>query len=366
MFHWEKIVNHQDFKNIMIALGVFLILLLLRKLFTKYVYKVLIRLFSKTPTELFTQTLLAFERPVQWLWVLVGIYGFVRYFPYWDHTNPLFLKGVQTAIILLISWGLYKLTSATSIIFERFNKQTKFALDGILLPFISRALRFIILALTATVVLEIFDYSISGFVAGLGLGGLAFALAAQDVLANLFGGVVILIEKPFTKGDWIITPSVEGTVEEITFRSTKVRTLSLGLVTVPNATLSVEAITNTSRRDRRLASFHLQLDYDTPSAKVKTVVEQIRAMLEQHKDIHQETIYVTFDEYGENGVEVYLYFFTKTSAWGEYLAVKGDVNLRIMQILEAEDVFIALPNSVLYQMPHEEDGEREPAEDHES
>lgn len=348
MKNWDQFFYSADFKNILIALGVFLVFLLLRKLFTKYIYKMLISLFRKTPTELFTQILLAYERPVHWLFIIIGIYVAIGYFPYIDQGGDLFTKIIQASIIFLISWGLYNLASSTSIIFENINKKTKFALDEILVPFISKSLRFIIVAISITIILEVFEYEISGFIAGLGLGGLAFALAAQDALANLFGGFVILTERPFTIGEWIATPSVEGTVEDITFRSTKVRTFGQALVTVPNSTLANEPITNWSKMGKRRVSFNLRLTYDTPTNKIKSVVQQINDLLKNHSEIHQETIFVTFDDYKENGADILLYFFTKTTVWGEHLAVKEEINFKILEILEREEVSIAIPSRRLY------------------
>src|SRR5690625_4186813 len=282
MKNWDQFFYSADFKNILIALGVFLVFLLLRKLFTKYIYKMLISLFRKTPTELFTQILLAYERPVHWLFIIIGIYVAIGYFPYINQDGDLFTKMIQASIIFLMSWGLYNLASSTSIIFENINKKTKFALYEILITFISKSLRFIIVAISITIILEVFEYEISGFIAGLGLGGLAFALAAQDALANLFGGFVILTERPFSIGDWIMTPSVEGTVEDITFRSTKIRTFEQAVVTVPNSTLADEPITNWSEMGKRRVYFTLQIAYDSPIDNIKKAIEQINALLNSH------------------------------------------------------------------------------------
>ena len=125
------------------------------------------------------------------------------------------------------------------------------------IPLLSKALRFVIIAIAITVILQEFDYEVSGFVAGLGLGGLAISLAAKEALANMLGGIVIITEKPFVIGDWIFTPSIEGTVVEITFRSTKVRTFADALVTMPNDTLVNEPITNWSRMEKRRHTFNL-------------------------------------------------------------------------------------------------------------
>src|SRR5690625_661254 len=182
-----------------------------------------------------------------------------------------------------------------------------------LIPFLSRALQVIIIAISISVILQEFNYNIGGFITGLGLGGLAFSLAAQDALKNLFGGIVIITEKPFTIDDWILTPSVEGTVEDISFRSTKIRTFAQALVTVPNATLANEPITNWSKMGKRQITFNLSLTYDTPKEKIEHVVRQVEYLLKNHPEIHPETIFVNFDHYKENGIDIFLYFFTKTT-----------------------------------------------------
>ncbi|HEX6594114.1 MAG TPA: mechanosensitive ion channel family protein [Bacillota bacterium] len=341
---WEIYFSEENLINSAIGLGIFLLFLLFRKIFAIYGFKILLKLSKKSPTQLLSQIFLAFEKPFQWLFIILGIYVSADYFPFINQANPFFLKLIRSSIIALLAWGLYNLTSSSSILYKRFNEK----LDDILIPFLSKGVRFIIIAISISVIAEEFDYDVNGFVAGLGLGGLAFALAAKDMLANLFGGVIIVTEKPFNIGDWILTPSVEGTVEDITFRSTKVRTFAQALVTVPNATLANESITNWSKMGKREVTFNLRITYDTPVDKVKDVVNQIEHLLQTHSEIHQETIFVTFDQYKENGLEIFLYFFTKTIDWGEYLSVKEEINFKIMDILESEGVSIAIPSRRLY------------------
>lgn len=345
---WETIIENEDLKNLAIALGILLLFLLVRKIFITYIYKILLRASRKSPTEIFTEIFLAYEKPLQWLFVIIGVYVAVDYFPYLSQENELFLKIIKSSIVILIVWGLANLTTVTSSVFARINKRGNVHLDDILIPFISKGLRFVIIAIGISIIAEVFGYGISGFVAGLGLGGLAFALAAQDALSNLFGGFVIITERPFSIDDWILTPSVEGTVEDITFRSTKVRTFGQALVTVPNSTLANEPITNWSQMGKRRVSFRLRVTYDSPIENVRNVVNRINTLLRDDPEIHQETIFVTFDEFKDNGAEIMLYFFTKTTAWGEYLKVKEKINYKIVDILQEEDVSIAIPSRRLY------------------
>lgn len=340
-----------------ISIGILLFAFLFRKVFTKAMYNVFSQINKKSRTELSMKVFLSFEKPVNWLFIVIGLYVAAKYFPFMEQKNILFLHLIRSSIIILITWGLYNLSSSTSLIFANMNEHSKFKIDDILIPFLSKAIRFIIIAISISIIALEFEYDVSGFVAGLGIGGLAFALAAKDALANLFGGVVIISEKPFTIGDWILTPSVEGTVEDITFRSTKIRTFAQALVTVPNATLANEAITNWSKMGKRQISFDLRLTFDTPIDHVKSMVEQMEDYLINNPDVHQETIFVKFDEYKENGLDILFYFFTKTTNWGDYLDVKQEINFKIMEMLEEADVSIAIPSRRVYAQPVENNNE---------
>jgi len=137
-------------------------------------------------------------------------------------------------------------------------------------------------------------------------------------------------------------------VEDISFRSTRVRTFAQALVTVPNATLANEAIINWTKMGKRQISFNLGVMYSTPKEKIKTCVERIDRMLREHEEIDQELIMVRFNEFNDSSLDLFLYFFTKTTSWVEYLQVKEDINLKIMDILEQENVSVAFPSRTIY------------------
>ncbi|MCJ8008542.1 mechanosensitive ion channel family protein [Lederbergia wuyishanensis] len=336
---WEYLNTYEDLKNILISIAILLLFLLLRKIFAKYVFTLFLKLTSKVPSKLFSNVWIAFEKPMQWFFIILGIYIAAHYFPYIDNKNLLFLSLIRSCFILLVTWGLFNLSDASSLLFSRINKRYNIEIDNILVPFLSKAIRVIIVAIAITVIAQEFHYDINGFVAGLGLGGLAFALAAKDALANLFGGIIIITEKPFTIGDWISTPSVEGTVEDISFRSTKVRTFTQALVTVPNATLADQPITNWSKMGKRQISFSLKLPADTPREKLETIIQRINDLLKSDPDIHPDMIHVNFDKYMADGFEIFLYFFTKTTEWGEYLKVKEEINYKILEIIKSEEEY---------------------------
>lgn len=351
---WESYFTNDKLLDLGISIGIFLLFLIFRKLFAKYVFTLLLKISRKAPNDFFSHLFVSFQKPIQGFFIIIGIYVSVGYFPYLNQKNPLFLDIISSSYIILLAWGLYNMAAASSALFTSLKVRYNLEIDNILIPFISKALRVIIVAISFSIVAQEFGYDVNGFVAGLGLGGVAIAFAAKDVLGNLFGGFVIITEKPFTIGDWIMTPSVEGTVEDISFRSTRIRTFAQALVTVPNATLANESITNWSKMGKRQISFRLRVTHDTTKDQMANVIGQIEYLLKNHPDIHPDTIFVTFDDYKENGLDIFLYFFTKTTIWGEFLKIKEEINFEIMDILENERVYVAMPSRKLYLEPEGE------------
>lgn len=338
----EELIYHPLLKSIAVSLIIFLAFLLVKNVFTNYFFKCLLKLTSRTSID--EKILLAFEKPFKCLFMATGIYLAFRYLPLSIAADDLIFRLFRTLIIIVITWGLYAL-SDTDLSEEI---KAKLNIDEILLSFFSKIFRFVVISIGLLVIAEEWNYNVSGLIAGLGIGGLAFALAAKDVLANIFAGAVIIMEKPFSIGDWIVTPSVEGTVEDITFRSTRVRAFTQSVITVPNSTLANEPITNYSRMGKRRITFHLGVTYDTPRNKLEKVVNDLKQMLIDHPDIHPETVFVNFELFSDSSLDIFLYFFTNTTNWGEFLAIRQDVNFKIMEILEREEVSIAFPSRSLY------------------
>lgn len=351
----KEVIENENVQLTLIALGILLLFLLLRKLFITYIYAIILRVSKKSPTELFTYVLTSFEKPLQYIFVIIGLYVAVGFFPYLDQSNELFNQLLKTAFVFSVAYGLLNLAKNTSVLFTKLNDRGKVYLDHTISSFLSKILQFVIAAIAIAIVADIFGFNVNGFVAGLGLGGLAFALAAQDALTNLFGGFVIITEKPFVIDEWIMTPSVEGTVEDISFRSTKIRTFAHALVSVPNATLVNEPITNWSKMGKRQISFNVCITYDTPPDMIKEFVDEMNHFLTNHNEVHQETIFVSTNEYAENGLNIMFYFFSKTTVWGEYLQVREAINLHILELLASKDIEIAVPSRKLYV----EEGEKE-------
>ncbi len=333
-------------REIAAAVIIFLFFLLLRRVFAKYIFKLIFQLTKKTKTDLDENLLLAFEIPLRNFFVILGLYFSLSILPLTAYQHLLVIKLFRGLIIVFVTWGFYNLVG--TFLFSELGRKFGIELDKSLIPFLIKVLRSLLVALALIIIADEWGFEISAFITGLGLGGLAVSLAAKDAISNIFGGVIIFTEKPFTVGDWIYTPSVEGTVEDISFRSTRVRTFAHAQVTVPNSTLTNEPITNWTRMGKRRITFNLGIARTTPKGKLERCVQRIRDMLENHPEIHKETIFVRFDQFKENSLDIFLYFFTVTTIWGEFLQVKEDVNFKIMEILEQEGVSLAFPSRSIY------------------
>ncbi|WP_227935640.1 mechanosensitive ion channel family protein [Alkalihalobacillus deserti] len=358
---WDAFVrslSRVEWTHIGIAIAIFSVFLLFRKIFTRYIFKLVLATLRKTPTELFTNILLSFERPLRTFWIVLGTYLALMYLPFHFTTIDFVDQIYRSIIIILIGWGLYNYTSEHSMAFFRFARNSDVE-ESMLIPFVSKVLRFAVIALTIVVIASEWGYEISGFIAGLGLGGLAFALAAQDTIGNFFGGIIIVTEKPFSKGDWIQTPSVEGTVEDINFRSTQIRTFADSVITIPNSKLANEPITNWSEMGKRRVSFSIGLTYSTPQEKVEKCARKIEEVLRLHEGVDQDLIMVRFNEFNDSSLDIFIYYFTKTTMWTEWFKIKEDVNFKIMNILEEENVTIAFPTRSIHMEKQEEKGKNE-------
>ncbi len=345
---WAYILANSIWTEIGIAIGIFFVFILLRKLFVQYVFNLILKFAHKTKTSLDEKILLAFKKPLQFLFIIVGFYFALIYLTLTPAQDFLLSRLFRSFMLIFLAAGFYNLADGESALFDEAKEKFGVEIDRILIPFLSTIMRFAIIVLIITIIAGEWGFDVNAFITGLGLGGLAFALAAKDTIGNIFGGIIIITDKPFSIGDWIYTPSVEGTVEDISFRSTRVRTFAQALVTVPNSTLANQPITNWTRMGKRRITFTLGVTYTTPRDKLVKCLENIRDMLKNHPAIHQKTIFVRFDQFSESSLDIFLYFFTHTTNWDEYLEVREDVNLKIMEILENEGVSAAFPSRSIY------------------
>ncbi|MFC1708385.1 mechanosensitive ion channel domain-containing protein, partial [Planctomycetota bacterium] len=230
----------------------------------------------------------------------------------------------------------------------KLTERTDTKLDDMLVPIVRRSLKLFVGLIAFILVVQNLGYPIGALLAGFSIGGIAFALASQDTLQNFFGSVMIFVDRPFQVGDWIQVAGLEGTVEEVGFRSTRVRTFAKTLITVPNSKVAHEAINNYSRMPKRRVVQHIGLGYNTEPARVDAVVNAFRMILKEDDRVDQQFWLVNFTEFGDSALNVMVYYFTKTTVWAEFLQTKQDIALKFMRALEILGVEIAFPTRTLY------------------
>ena len=344
----SSILNRPEISGLALPLVVFLLFFLLRGPVAAVFAKPFKRLSKKTGREWPGEFALAFQKPVRVLLAAVGLFIALRMSTAVPHGGAAWQNAVRcfrSLWVALAAWGLCRLSDgAVALLFE---KKPDLQISEVLLPFLSKALRFLITALAVLIIAQEWNYSISGLLAGLGLGGLAFALAAQETISNLFGGLVVFLDKPFAIGDWIKTGDIEGNVEDMNFRSVKIRTFSQAVVTVPNAKLVGGAIMNFSRMGKRKVDFTLTLSLETKPEALRACTEEIRGMLAECDGLEPGSSAAALDGIGQNGFSLMVSFYTVTTDWQEFLRVREEVYYRVLAVLEREHVLLAVPMQFL-------------------
>ncbi|MGI6450988.1 MAG: mechanosensitive ion channel family protein [Desulfitobacteriia bacterium] len=327
---------------------IILLALLLKKVFARVILNVLRKLTHKTKSKLDDKLVEVLEKPAEFAFIILGIYLAGQVVEFSPGVALTLGRIIRSLILFTLFWTAYRGAYALAELFQKYTERTENKFDDMLVSFVSNGLKVVIIILGSITIAQVWFSEVAGILTGLGLGGLAFALAAQDTAKNLFGSITIMLDRPFSIGDWIQTPSVEGTVEEMGFRSTRVRTFAQAVVTIPNSVMSNEPITNWTRMGKRRISYRLKLTYNTTAEQMKTCLASLRQLLENHPEVHPETIMVYFEKFGESALEIFLYFFTRTTNWQKFLEVQEDINLQIMDILKEQGLSIALPSRNIY------------------
>jgi len=247
-----------------------------------------------------------------------------------------------------IAWLAYRLIDVLTDWLEVKAEATDSKLDDQLVPLLRKTLKVFVAVVGAIFVLQNLDVDVGSLLAGLGLGGLAFALAARDTVANFFGSLVVFIDKPFQIGDWIVIDGVEGNVEEVGFRTTRVRTFYNSLVTVPNAKLTDTAIDNYGARKWRRYVANLGVTYDTPAARIEAFCEGVRAIIRRLDHMRRDYFIVEFNSYGDSGLNVMVYCFMEAPTWAEELRIRTSLNLEILRLAADLGVSFAFPTRTLH------------------
>lgn len=256
--------------------------------------------------------------------------------------------GVRSMAILSIVLSVYRLVDVLGDRMAQKAEQTDSKLDDQLVPLVRKALKVLVVLSGFLFLLQNLDVNVGSLVAGLGIGGVAVALAAKDTIANFFGSLMIFIDRPFQIGDWVKIGDIEGIVEAVGFRSTRVRTFYNSLVTVPNAFFTESAIDNIGLREYRRLKTTLHLTYDTSPEQIQAFVEGIRAIILANPYSKKDYYEIHFNDFGAHSLDVMVYMFFKVESWSEELRERHNVLLEILRLAKELDVEFAFPTQTLH------------------
>jgi MscS family membrane protein len=262
--------------------------------------------------------------------------------------NSILLKWLGVLSIFFVILTIVKIASIVFHYLDSLAKKTKNTLDDQLLPVMSRVAKWIIWSIGIIYVLEFLNVNVTALLAGISIGGLAIALAAQDTVKNFFGSIMIFVDRPFQIGDWIHFDEVDGTVEEVGMRSTRIRTFANSVVYVPNGMLSNKVVNNMGLRQYRRFKTELGVTYNTAPEKINLFVKGIRAIIESHPTTRKDYFEVHLNSFGDSAINILLYCFFEAKDWTEELIGRHEVMYAILLLADDLGISFAFPSQSIY------------------
>ncbi|PPR70895.1 MAG: Low conductance mechanosensitive channel YnaI [Alphaproteobacteria bacterium MarineAlpha3_Bin4] len=345
---WDQGFLGFDIARIGIAILVFALFLLLRGLLTRFVLDWLKMLAKRTRSHLDDEIIAALREPIRLIPVALGAFFAFEHLALEDTFKNIGDNIVRSLIAFVIFWGFWRVVQPAS----RGLRQLERVFTQELVDWLVKAVKVAVVLVGAATILQIWGIQVGPIIAGAGLFGVAVALGAQDLFKNLISGILILGEKRFRKGDYILVEdTVEGVVESIGFRSTVVRRLDQAPVLVPNAKLSDTAVTNFSGRTHRRISWLIGVEYRTTIEQLRQIRNAIEKYIvdsDNFANPSEISTYVHIDSFNDSSIDIMIYCFTKTTVWGEFLKVKEDLAYRIKEIIESAGAEFAFPSQSVY------------------
>ena len=343
---WKKGILGIDIFQILIGLGIFLIFLLFRGLISKVIIRRLENIAKRTTNKLDDTFVAAMKGPARFFPIVIGFF-IASYYLEFSPESQIFVDNLnKTLITILIFWFLHQFIQPVAYLLGGLEK----ILTRELINWIFKALKILIIILGAAAVLELWGIKIGPIIAGLGLVGVAVALGAQDLFKNLISGILVLVEKRFKVGEWIIVENIiEGIVEGIGFRSTVIRKFDKSIAIIPNFYFAENAVINVSATTNWIISWIITLQYNTTVEQLKKVRDEIEKYITTNKDYKTELGYaVRVDKFSDSSIDMYIRCFTVTDDWDEWLKVKERLAIEIKQIVEKNNASFAFPSQSIY------------------
>ena len=345
---WNNGVFGINATDIIVSLVIFLLFYLLRRLIARFILNRLSRIVSRTSNQIDDAVIEVLDGPLKFLPVVLGFFIASSYLDVSDNNQDFLDLLNRSLITIFIFWLLHQLIIPFSFVIKNFeSKISKPLVDWTL-----KGLKILVIVLGAVAILELWGIRVGPVIAGLGLFGVAVALGAQDLFKNLISGIMILMEKRFTVGDVIlVSGEVEGIVEQIGFRSTLVRRFDSTPVMVPNYKFAEQSVTNYTRRHHRRIRWLIGLEYRTTIDQLKKIRDEINTLIEKDDNFAKNqnaSFYVRIDSFSDSSIDMLVQTFTVTNDWAEFLKIKENLAVKIIEIVENNGAGFAFPSQSLY------------------
>lgn len=335
--------------KLLVVAAILLLTWLVRQIVSAIIPGLIRRITQRTATSIDNQIIDALLPPIRLLVNTGGLWAAVLALDPSDSIQNVIGVVMTSMVAFALFWAIYRLVGPLVQIMialsHRAMRDTSIPtlLDERLAQIIQQIVKALVIILGVAVVFESWGYNVSGLIAGLGLGGLAIALAAQNTLENLLGYFVILADEPFRVGEYVVFGDVSGSIESIGFRTTRIRALDQALVIVPNKTIMNANVSNTSRLTKRRLNMTLSLSATSSPDQILAAVQGIRDMLKAHPLVQPDSVTVQFVEFGQYSLDILIICFMNTPAWGDFQAARQDINLKIIEILDERGIEPAVP-----------------------
>jgi MscS family membrane protein len=343
---WSKGIRGVDIFQILIGIGIFFIFLIFRGIISKVIIKRLKAIAKRTTNKLDDTFVHAMVGPARFLPIVLGFFIASYYMSFGEDARAIVDTINRTLITILIFWLIHQIVEPISYILSGLDKMLTRELIG----WIIKSLKVLIFILGLAAVLELWGIKIGPIIAGLGLFGVAVALGAQDLFKNLISGILVLVEKRFKIGDWILVEGIiEGIVEKIGFRSTVLRKFDKSLAIIPNFQFAENAVINISETTNWRIDWAITLQYDTTVEQLKKIRNEIETHIKKSDDFDNAVgIAVRVEKFSDSSIDMRVRCFTTSNSFSTWLEVKEKLAIEIKQIVEGNSAAFAFPSQSIY------------------
>jgi len=286
--------------------------------------------------------------PIQGLVFIWSVSVSFTFFDFSESVLSFCLTLAQVLTYVAFIWLGLRLTSYVEVFLVEKSKKTALTFDDLLAPLMSKTIKVLLLVVGLISIAEILNLPLASLLTGLGIGGIAIAMAAKDTIANIFGSLTVVTDRPFSIGDWVKINDVEGTVEHLGFRSTRIRTFYNSLVSVPNSVLLTASVDNLGERHYRRFKTMLSVTYDTSVESLEAFTAGIRELIALHTNTRKDNYIVRLNEFSASSLDILLYVFFETPTWEAELLVREQLMLDIIRLAQKLNVEFAFPTQTLH------------------